>query len=253
MFCEKPNGRFPCGKCRACRLRKANEKMILSIFAAHEYKKKGQFLTLTFNDVHVPPELDHQIFSGFMKRLRRRDGTPDVKFHVAGEYGEKNGRPHFHVLFYNHKYDMNDVNRSWADPYTGDMFGFTYDGTLTPKSMKYVSGYVNKRGYDPGSGKRPPYGRTSVLLPDGLTPEEILSMCKTGKIQYNGRKFSVPQNWRRRYNQIWKRFEEDRSWYNFEYRPENELTPDQVRAIMDMRDTYMAAKRGKRKKAGRMC
>lgn len=247
MFCEHPNGKFSCGKCRACKLRQVNEKMILSIFATHEYKKKGQFLTLTFDDAHLPNGLQHPIFSGFMKRLRRRDGTPDVKFHVAGEYGEKSGREHYHVLFYNHRYDMADILYAWSEPRTGIPFGFVYDGTLTPMSIKYVSGYVNKKGYDPGSGKRPPYGRTSCNLPDGLTIKEIVKMAQTGKISYNGRKFSVPRNWRRRYAQIWKYYERDRADYCADNEQHFDFTPAQVTAIMDMREAFIRAKRCKRK------
>ncbi len=238
MFCENPNGKFPCGKCRACKLRLVNEKMIISIFAAHEYRKKGQFLTLTYNDENLTDGLYYPDFALFMKRLRRLDGTRFVKMFVAGEYGEDSGREHWHVLFYNYRYPLDLLRKAWNK-------GFVYDGTLTPQSMKYVSGYVNKKGYCPDSGKRPPFGRSSCNLPDGLSPDEILSMSKTGKVQYNGRKFSVPRNWRRRYQQIWKRFEEERSWYNFE-QPHHDLTPDIVRAMMDIRDMNIARRRKKR-------
>lgn len=246
MFCENPKGYFPCNKCRACRLLQANEKMLVSIFAAAEYKKKGQFLTLTFNDESLPDGLDHSIFAGFMKRLRRLDGTPNVKLHVAGEYGEKSGREHFHVLFYNYKYDIELVKRAWRDVYTGRSLGFVYDGTLTPKSIKYVSGYVNKKGYDPGSGKRPPYGRTSCLLPDGLKPSECLEMCKTGKIKYNGRVFSVPRAWRRRYKILWDMYWYERRILQLSEPVRETLTPKQVSDIMDERDRFMAMKKRKR-------
>ena len=177
--------------------------MIVSIFAAQSYIKQGQFITLTYDDDNLPYGLCHDHFAGFMKRLRDRDGTPDVKIHVAGEYGEKSGREHFHFLVYNHRFKIEEIEESWGK-------GFVYDGTLTPESMKYVSGYINKKGYDPCSGKRPPYGRTSCNLPDGLSPEDIQYMCKTGKIKYNGRKFNVPRNWRNRYKTIWDFFSEDR-------------------------------------------
>ena len=217
IFCEEPivtcKGTFPCGKCRACRLTKANQKMIVSVYAAHEYKKKGQFLTLTFNDAHRPDGLDHKIFQNFMKRLRKRDSTRGVKFFMAGEYGgdeEGTHREHFHVLFYNHKYDMNDIDAAWCDPKTGESLGFTYDGTLTPASMKYVSGYIDKKGYDPQSGKKPPYGRSSCNIPDGMTGIEIERMCKTGKVHFNGREFGAPEKFRRRYKEQWDKFRDYR-------------------------------------------
>lgn len=226
MFCENPKvsksrkGKFyvnKCGKCRACRLAKANNKMIVSVFAAAEYQKKGQFLTLTYDDEHLPHGLQIEHFQSFMKKLRELDGTPDVKMFYAGEYGSKTHREHWHVLFYNHRYDIEDVKKAWSEPRkrgrkkAGEVdpyipLGFVYDGTLTPKSMKYVSGYIDKKGYEPDSGKRPPFGRSSVNLPDGLTAQEKVRMCETGKIQYNGRTFSVPPIWRRRYRRLWNHY-----------------------------------------------
>lgn len=257
MFCENPNGKFPCGKCRACKLVKANKKMIVSVYAADVYKKQGQFLTLTFNDEHKPDGLDHSIFSGFMKRLRKRDGTPDVKFFMAGEYGESGDqhREHFHVLFYNHKYDMKDVEAAWCDPKTGESLGFTYDGTLTPQSMKYVSGYVDKKGYDPESGKKPPYGRSSCNIPDGMTDAEIERMARTGKVLYNGRSFSAPEIYRRRYSDIWKEYQPYRDFQSHlreeeDIKKNGYMTPARykaiiahVRAKMDQREEKLVIKK----------
>lgn len=237
MFCENPKGYFPCRKCRACTQARVNEKMVVSIYAAAEYAKKGQFLTLTYEDEHLPNGLKHDDFSGFVKRLRRIDGTADVKFHVAGEYGEKSGREHFHALVYNHRYDIKLVERCWGK-------GFVYDGTLTPKSIKYVSGYVCKKGYDPGSGKRPPYGRTSCNLVDGLSDDEIEDMCRTGKVYYNGRSFAVPKNWRRRYGAQWLEYSDERQWSQFiESQKKERLTPSLVKSIMDYRDMQFALKK----------
>lgn len=244
MFCENPkkfdSGYYPCGVCRACRLKRAHEKFIVSIFAGAEYRKKGQFLTLTYRDEDRPNGLCYSDFKDFMKRLRFIDGTTDVKFHVAGEYGEHTHREHFHVLFYNYKYDINLVERCWNK-------GFVYDGTLTPKSMKYVSGYICKRGYEPDSGKRPPFGRTSINLPDGLTREELTQMCMTGKVSYNGVLYSAPSNWRRRYRPIWEAFERERALFkrdilldklkknNYDF-SKLDVDKDIVRSKMDFRD-----------------
>lgn len=262
IFCENPNGKFPCGKCRACRLVKANKKMIVSVFAAHEYKKNGQFLTLTFNDKFKPDGLDHTIFSNFMKRLRKRDGTPDVKFFMAGEYGEAGDmhREHFHVLFYNHRYDMDDVRAAWSDPVSGESFGFTYDGTCTPQSIKYVSGYVDKKGYDPESGKKPPYGRSSCNIPDGMTAAEIEQMARTGKVRYNGRTFSAPDLYRRRYNDIWKEYQPQREYDRHmreveDIKNNGYVTPERlaahikhIKAQMDERDLKAAVKKAAKMK-----
>jgi len=217
IFCENPNGKYPCGKCRACKHVKALKKMIVSCFAAAEYRKKGQFLTLTYNDEHLPNGLNHADFSRFMKRLRTNTGVTDLKMFMAGEYGEdgEEHREHFHVLFYNHKFPIEEIQKAWSDSYTLEPYGFVYDGTLTPASMKYATGYVAKGGYDPKSGKRPPYGRFSCNLPDGLSEREIERMCKTGKLQYDGHSWSVPEIYRRRYASQWKKYKDVRDWLQY--------------------------------------
>lgn len=259
MFCEHPRGRYPCNKCRACRLRQANEKMIISIFAANEFKAKGQFLTLTYNDEHLPNGLQHSDFAGFMKRLRKNTGVKNLKMFMAGEYGSLSHREHFHVLFYNYKFPIEEIEKAWIDPQTKEPLGFVYDGTLSPQSMKYVSGYISKKGYEPDSGKRPPYGRSSCNLPDNLTGDEIVKMCNTGKIGYNGRQFAVPRNWRIRYKSIWQHFAYLREEMRFERIMEairqaggvfeywsQQPTPEFVSAAMDEREKKFSLRRKKK-------
>lgn len=87
---------------------------------------------------------------------------------MAGEYGEEGEehREHFHVLFFNHKFDIEEIEKAWTESRKRGRkksdeveelkpLGFVYDGTCTPAAMKYCSGYVAKGGYDPNSGKRP--------------------------------------------------------------------------------------------------
>lgn len=246
VFCMYPKKNFlgkdySCGKCPACRATQANEKILKSIFAANEYLKKGQFLTLTYNDENLPNGLKHADFSGFMKRLRRADGTPDVKLFMAGEYGEKSGREHFHVLIYNHNFDIEKVAKAWGK-------GFVYDGTLSTKSIKYVSGYVSKKGYDPESGKRPPYGRMSCNLPDNLSWEEITEMCVYGRVKLNGKDRKVPATWKYRYKDMWDYYRserQERSFVEFMKGEKKELTPEYIRGLMEERElSRLIKKRG---------
>ena len=78
------------------------------------------FITLTYNDQHLPKvpgtdvptlRLDH--YQKFMKRFRKAHkgidpdskGQYPVRFYMAGEYGEKFGRPHFHACIFNFGFD----------------------------------------------------------------------------------------------------------------------------------------------------
>lgn len=270
MFCESPIKRISksgieyltaCRKCRACRARKSNEKMIVGIFAAAEFKKKGQFLTLTYNDEHLPYGLNHADFSNFMKKLRQNTGIKDLKMFMAGEYGEEGEehREHFHVLFFNHRFPIEEIEKAWTEPRKRGRkrkgieeelkpLGFVYDGTCTPEAMKYCSGYVAKGGYDPDSDKRPPYGRFSCHLPDNLTNKEIKKICQTGKIEYNGRMFLVPELWRRRYADVWHYWDIKRALYKRDhYTPNYDLTPRHVSDIMDMKARKHALHKAEKK------
>lgn len=275
MFCESPTRYetdsgftvyYPCNKCRACRARLSNEKMIAGVFAASEFQKKGQFLTLTYNDEHLPYGLQHSDFANFMKKLRQNTGIKDLKMFMAGEYGEEGEqhREHFHVLFFNHRFPIEEIEKAWTEPRKRGRkkkgeeeqaisLGFVYDGTCTPEAMKYCSGYVAKGGYDPQSDKRPPYGRFSCNLPDSLTNAEIKKMCQTGRIVYNGRSFSVPRSWRKRYKDVWDYWNIKRSLFQRRYRnDERNLTPEYVSAIMDQRELQHALKKAEKKKKRRI-
>lgn len=274
MFCESPVLRVSkktgkeylskCGKCRACRAVKSNDKTIRGIFAAEEFKRKGQFLTLTYNDEHLPYGLNHADFQNFMKKLRQNTGIKDLKMFMAGEYGEEGEqhREHFHVLFFNHKFPIEEIEKAWTEPRKrgrkrkGELeeelksLGFVYDGTCDPAAIKYCSGYVAKGGYDPESDKRPPYGRFSCNIPDNLTLKEKQKMCRTGKIPYNGRLFNVPLSWQRRYKLAWSYFKADRLAYRAKHNPhyDKDLTPEQVRSIMDGREMKHALLKAEKKR-----
>lgn len=108
--------KIPCGKCLGCRLdysRAWADRMMLEL----ETEKKGIFVTLTYNDEHIPVyehdgqpvcytlnKADCQLF---MKNLRRcydgHDGRDPIKirFFAAGEYGPTGThRPHMHLIVF---------------------------------------------------------------------------------------------------------------------------------------------------------
>lgn len=118
---------IPCSKCVGCRLEKARQ---WGIRCLHEKKlwPHSVYVTLTYSDEHLPVagSLSLRDVQLFMKRLRekkRRDalelgvkgvGRPlelaekkaltkaaGVRFFLGAEYGEKNGRPHYHALLFN--------------------------------------------------------------------------------------------------------------------------------------------------------
>lgn len=123
---------------------------------------RNVFVTLTYDDEHMPPSgsLVPADLQKFIKRLRQavvRDGGTfvssgkGVRFFACGEYGERTGRPHYHALLFNVAFG--DQHRVGADLFSSDSlralwpFGDHKIGELTAKSAAYVAGYNLKSRY----------------------------------------------------------------------------------------------------------
>lgn len=145
----------PCNQCRGCRERRQRD---WSIRIHHESKlyDLNSFVTLTFNQNDYPEsgsiaKRDVQLF---MKRLRKARGHDRIKYYACGEYGDGNGRAHYHAILLNcgfldrkyHSttprgdklYTSDDLSELWP-------CGHSWIGDVTLKSARYVAGYVNKK------------------------------------------------------------------------------------------------------------
>lgn len=115
---------------------------------------ENTFITLTYNDDHLPDDrsVDMRDFQLFMKRLRKKHGA-NIRFFHCGEYGEKNGRPHYHACLFNFDfqdkkpwkiindnmlYTSNDLSSLWT-------YGFSSIGEVTFQSSAYVARYILKK------------------------------------------------------------------------------------------------------------
>lgn len=124
--------------------------------------ERSCFITLTYDDAHLPPGLtlvkrDWQLF---MKRLRERMGVP-IRFFMCGEYGELRGRPHYHALLFG--VDFED-KRPWSKSESGEtlfrsatletvwQLGFCLIGSVTFQSAAYVARYVMKKELGSSAG-----------------------------------------------------------------------------------------------------
>lgn len=105
---------IPCGNCIGCRLEYSRQwanRCMLEL----QYHESAYFLTLTYNDGNLPlrwhvdddtgeaapvATLVKRDWQLFMKRLRRSFPDQQLRFFMAGEYGEKNFRPHFHAIVF---------------------------------------------------------------------------------------------------------------------------------------------------------
>lgn len=158
---------LPCGQCVGCRLERSRQWAIRCMHEASLYKNNC-FITLTYNDEHLPDDysLHYEDFQKFMKRLRKRfkgiqssaspasgDKFP-IRFYMAGEYGENFGRPHFHACIFN--FDFSD-KVLWQKTESGSKiyrskeleelwpFGYSSIGDVNFQSAAYVARYIMKK------------------------------------------------------------------------------------------------------------
>ena len=80
--------------------------------------EENAFITLTYDDEHLPElgSLKFSDFQKFIRRFRKKLAREDMKahgvvyrrlrFYHCGEYGDKEGRPHFHAILFG--YDFTD-------------------------------------------------------------------------------------------------------------------------------------------------
>lgn len=145
---------LPCGQCIGCRLEHSRQNAVRCTHEASLYEKNC-FLTLTYADFHLPRYslIQKEDPVRFMKRLRKRFGAGIRSFGCA-EYGEKFGRPHYHICVFNHDFtdkQLHQVTPRGDKLYTSEQlselwpYGYALIGELTFESAAYVSRYVTKK------------------------------------------------------------------------------------------------------------
>lgn len=112
------------------------------------------FLTLTYDPKHLPPggTLDLPEYQKFLKRLRDKTG-PGLRFFGCGEYGDKFGRPHYHIITFNYRPDDTKIAKKGQDfnYYTSRELdeiwglGSTIIGDVSFDSCAYVARYCLKK------------------------------------------------------------------------------------------------------------
>lgn len=141
-----------CGRCLSCCIARQSSLNFLcdkELQAVYSSGRGASFLTLTYDDNHVPyvpntlyMTLRKTDLQKYLKRLRDhvyRSGLPEIKFLACGEMGDQFGRPHYHlVIFGLTDYQMSVFNRkAWK-------FGLSQVGSLSAGGLRYVLKYITK-------------------------------------------------------------------------------------------------------------
>lgn len=135
------------------------------------------FLTLTYDDEHVPKDgsLVPRDMQLFLKRLRKKIQPRKLRFFGVGEYGDNSERPHYHIALFG----LQSCLRGYTSPRRNGTccevcdsmrlvwgLGNVFLGTLTEQSAAYVAGYVVKKLTAADdvrlNGRRPEFARMSL-------------------------------------------------------------------------------------------
>ena len=166
--------KLPCGKCIECRLAYSRQWADRCMLEAKNWEN-NYFLTLTYDDEHLTPGRQIDIETGevfeapyatlvpeeltkFMKDLRRyykyHYDHDNIRFYACGEYGDKSGRPHFHVILFNMPiFDLEyfHTNHAGDKLYLSETIaniwgkGHVIVGDVTWNSAAYTARYVMKK------------------------------------------------------------------------------------------------------------
>lgn len=155
-----------CGKCVECKIKKATEWAYRITYEARQYEDNC-FLTLTYNNENLPKnnELVKRDVQLFLKRLRKKFSEKKIRFFMCGEYGDKRGRPHYHLVLFNFKpSDLyywttdNKKNKLYRSPSIEKLWdkGFISIGDVNYDTAKYCAIYLQKES-DYKNKKQKPY------------------------------------------------------------------------------------------------
>lgn len=199
---------IPCGQCIGCRIRQREDWTTRIELEARDYpKEQVWFITLTYDDEHVPgmiiktgeimrkvqytwkpgekrPSsvqiLLYEDIQKFLKRLRKAY-RGKLRYFVAGEYGEQTARPHYHMILYGWEpTDLENLykihhNGYYNSKWLADIWGMgqIQIAQAVPETYRYVAGYVTKKMYEIDGKKANEYyelGQTKPFACMSLKP-----------------------------------------------------------------------------------
>jgi len=150
---------LPCGQCIGCRKERTRQWGLRCMHEASLYEDNC-FLTLTYSPEFLPSDGSlkkvhlQQFISDLRKKFCYRKGLSlRVRYFGCGEYGDKLGRPHYHLCLFNFDfkdklywksvggckyYTSSDLQVLWP-------YGYSAIGDLTFESAAYVARYCTKK------------------------------------------------------------------------------------------------------------
>lgn len=199
--------RVPCRECWQCRASRVNDLVGRSLAEA-SCSLATCAITLTYRDSAARDVdlADRFITKSHWQRAVRslRKRGHGVRYLVAGEYGDLNGRAHFHALlfFSGQPPEIAQGKRDWVKWWPhGHVFG---DWSADERAVRYVCKYVLKGGVDSwlSFSKKPPLGhawfaaKAAAHIRDGVVPRSFDYVPPGGK---RGRVYTMTGTTRRNF------------------------------------------------------
>lgn len=213
----------------ACRINLTSQMCLRCLYELAEWDCAA-FVTLTYNDAHLPknfslvPEHLKKFWKDLRYDLKLKNRT--FKYYACGEYGEIekkylspgaikcHGRPHYHAIIFGldpfNDDDRKMVVENW--PYC-DSWVFdknrTHDQAIdevNQEDIAYVTGYVQKKlngqmGAEVYGEAVRPFSRISNGIGLAFALKNKERLCSNGFTYFkNGRKIGIPRYFREKFN-----------------------------------------------------
>ena len=184
-----------CGKCAGCQERKKKDWGI-RCYHESQMHEKCCFLTVTYDEQYVPERISRKHLSNFMKRLKRLYGK-QIRYFGVGEYGEKTGRPHYHVIIFGEDFRDKEFTfliseKAWGNMKLQELWGMgaIHISDLNPARAFYTAGYTAKKLDDPDTfsikSSNPPIGKSWV-------ERYADNLLRLHSVRINGQEYPIPR------------------------------------------------------------
>lgn len=189
----------PCGRCVGCRKQRSLEWAI-RLEREMPYWQSAVFVTYTYSEEKLPfsgvfPTLLKSDMQKYFKRLRKQLGKRKIMYYQCGEYGDKNGRPHYHAIIFG--LDIMSDSAMIVDTWEK---GIVDIGVVTTASCRYVAQYIDKKLYGDRAkeeydlkGRERPYVVMSKGIGKKYALENANRLLANGTDTYSGKKVGIPR------------------------------------------------------------
>lgn len=192
-----------CGKCVECQKAYSNE-WALRLYHEKMYHLYTFFLTLTYDDAHVPSDgqLRKKDIQDFILDLKKE---VDFRYFLCGEYGGTTARPHYHVLIFTDVIEPFGLFNPTASKYASSAllarlwtFGFhSVEMKVEFATLRYVAKYMQKaRGASLPDGFQKPFLLMSHKPYIGMREDELcewyMKRNNDDKFYVDGFPYSIP-------------------------------------------------------------